>query len=944
MRLWILLVCTLGLFSFGQATFRFVGVDPESPTPGEEATVQFEIVSHTMDYGGWIFKATVSTGTTLIHSANEGSWTCQNNQYSHSCRRGITSTTAPDTVFSGKMTIPSGRIEARINAYGNLETYYPWNNPNTVIQDSDSTSGYFYTGAAKYALTPSILNTPSSVTPGEVLPLDLSLANEGPSNGRSATCRVRLTVAGDSSWVAPPSGCTSTGDMEWNCVSSADVPASGSHTTAAWRLAIPADYRSDVSLLVDQCNAQGTATSPAPSASITVPFGAPSWNISTLFAEESAQSIEMDNIIEIAAVLNNVGPSTSLSTLCTWRFSVPSLMFDSFNAAAGSCSSSLIENNEAMEVSCELDVIGSTATVPILSVSAKPELAGTPSFDVTMDCVDESGGSIPSAKTTIMVIEHLDGVAMRVEVVNGKLEASEKRQQNDYVAQELGETNDGQLIFDEALMFVFNATSEGALYARNITCNVELSGRDAALLTPPSFNSSSSTCEDMGTLLSGVRVWRCTFGELWADQPSIREFVMIPDSRVETFDVLVECFTNYPQSVSNPVFQQAFQLIHVDNVPAEGDGSQRLDDSSSSDNSNTLIVGLSVGIGVPLLLIVVALLLLFIILRRRKMQRLQRSKEDMRRDAELDLYATGSNGSFGGPRNNTVKGGVMNVVSENYQRTSSWEIPFAELEFDEEIGKGCFGTVWRGTWRETTVAIKMFNSIMDSETAKANFKAECEIMKHLRPHTNVMQLFGVSMEDGTPWCLVMEFLAQGNLFQYLKQQASSKDKKKAAKSERNKTAVRMAREIAAGMHHLHSENIVHRDLAARNVLLTGDLTVKVADFGLSTADSDEEQTQTIPIRWTPPEYFHKRTFDKKSDVWSYGVLLWEIMNEGKTPYSTMRTEEVINAVVDGHVLTLDEDAPSVLKIVMDRCFRYNPDERPTFKDIVKMLKDDKEWK
>ncbi|KAL6059452.1 Protein kinase, ATP binding site,Tyrosine-protein kinase, active site,Protein kinase domain,Protein [Balamuthia mandrillaris] len=885
------------------ATFRFKGVEPIAPTPGTQATVQFETLdTHAMREGIWRYEASVSTGDKLTLSHNDGRetsfdrWYCVNAPaITNYCSRITPASITPNTIFSGVFTVPSNSIEARIDASAVLTTS-TIGTPAQVL-DTANANGNFYTGAAIYALVPSIVNHSAVLTPGEVLMLDLSMANAGPSNGRAATCRVQVTVEG--SWVDTLAGCTEIGTQEWNCVASVDVPAADSVISFAWRIEIPPYYRGDLHLLVDECSAQGTASTAAPSTSIAIPFGAPSWHIATRFSAEAAQSIEMDNVLDLASELENMGPSTSLSTLCTWRFSVSSLTLEGTNSVLRSCTSSLKSNNEMMEVSCELDVIGASTTIPVLSISAKPELAGTPSFLVTMECVDEYGESVQSiAETSIMVVERLEGVAMEVKIVNGKLaDTAQKRQhQNGFTEKELGTTNEGQLIFDEALMFVFNATSEGALYARNITCNVQLGGRDAPLLTPPAFDSM---CEDMGSLLSGVRVWRCHFAELWFDRPSISQFVMLPDSRVETFDVAVECATNYPQSITNPVYQQTFQFIHVSNVPGDGDStpSERADDAESDDNTS-LIVGLTLGLILPFMLIMfAALIILFIILRRRKEQRLQQSQRDMERDAEMDVYAPAGNIFMG--KEKSEKGGDKTVtpVNENYQRTSTWEIPFAELEFDEEIGKGNreFGTVWRGTWRETTVAIKMFNSIMDSETAKANFKAECEIMKHLRPHTNVMQLFGVSMEGSTPWCLVMEYLAQGNLLHFLQQSANDTNK---TTLERNKTAVRMAREIAAGMHHLHSENIVHRDLAARNVLLTGDLTVKVADFGLSTA-SEEEHSQTIPIRWTPPEYFHKRTFDKKSDVWSYGVLLWELLNEGKTPYPNMTIEEVINAVMDG---------------------------------------------
>ncbi|KAL6049791.1 Mast/stem cell growth factor receptor [Balamuthia mandrillaris] len=882
------------------ATFRFKGSIPVVPTPGTEVTLQWETVdNHAMIGGYWRFSIfSLSVDDYRLYSDDDTAdanyrWSCPSPQinYWQHCYRPEPATTTPDTVFSVTFIVPPHAMNLLLVMQGDLTT---GSQTGEIVYDRSTEGVMILGGNAICWAYPFVSTHGIGMTPGEVFPWDLVVTNNhGPSNARDVTCPVQLTVEGTGSWVTPhPSGCTEQGDMRWSCVSSEDVPPGDSRAIASWGLAVPPDYRGNLIIRVGPCTALAEDVQSYQDSHF-IRKGVPSWDISTYFSESSA--IEMDNIVNITTVFRNDGPSTSLSSRCTWRFSVSALNLEAVSGAARSCSFS---NTTMPEVSCDLDVIGNTTTTAVLSVSAKPEIAGIPSFGVTLECVDEREDSIPSAATSILVIERLDGVNMKVEIVNANF-GDQKRQQY-FTEDELGTTDGGQVIFNEALMFIVTATSEGAHYARNITCNVHLGGSDTSLLaSSPLFDPfSSSSCKETGT--NEGRLWTCLFEELWLDSPYSRNFVLIPDVQMEEFDVAVECTTNYPQAISNPVFQRTFQFVHVSNIPGEDDRTSSGSDSSSSPKDNTgLVVGLSLGLGLPFLLIIAAVVAVLVLLRRRTVRRLERqNEEDMEQDAALEVYATAKSSSFEGRKKRAGQNGAP--VKENYQRNSTWEIPYSELEFDEEIGRGCFGTVWRGTWRETTVAIKMFNSIMDSEMGKANFKAECEIMKHLRPHTNVMQLFGVSMEDGTPWCLVMEYLAQGNLFQFLQQPSSSKTKKKTnTTAERNKMAVRMAREIAAGMHHLHSENIVHRDLAARNVLLTGDLTVKVADFGLSTANSDEEQTETIPIRWTPPEFFMQRTFDKKSDVWSYGVLLWEIMNAGKTPYTNMKTEEVINAVVEG---------------------------------------------
>ncbi|KAL6068888.1 Vascular endothelial growth factor receptor [Balamuthia mandrillaris] len=493
---------------------------------------------------------------------------------------------------------------------------------------------------------------------------------------------------------------------------------------------------------------------------------------------------------------------------------------------------------------------------------------------------------------------------------------------------------------------LFQATNDKyPSHTRNVTCGLEFSGGDAILLT---FLPSAAACRDLGPS-AGTRLLECNFENLRHDVSTTRELLARVDPRLRGLDITISCHSDFLNSLSNPVAQQSLRFLHVDAVDGDtpssstssngaGDGEQQDKNNSESDSNMALPIGLAIGLGVPIVLLLVGLAILLVLLRRRKKRaRLERQHEDMNaKEDSMELYATGDLNAVGAASNNARN--RTELKNEKDNGSLQWQIPFSELEFDEQIGQGCFGTVWRGTWRETRVAIKMFNSIMDSKTSKANFKAESEIMKNLRPHTNVTQLFGVSMEESTPWCLVTEFLAAGNLLQFLQ---NLKGKQQAGDEVFKKMAVRMAREIAAGMHHLHSENIVHRDLAARNILLTGDFTVKVADFGLSTLESDEEMAQTIPIRWTPPEFFSKRTFDKKADVWSYGVLLWEIVNFGQMPYSKMTSEQVITAVLNGEVLKLDENAPEVLRSIAAQCFQFDPQQRPSFKDIIKMLKEDK---
>ncbi|KAL6060148.1 TK protein kinase [Balamuthia mandrillaris] len=145
---------------------------------------------------------------------------------------------------------------------------------------------------------------------------------------------------------------------------------------------------------------------------------------------------------------------------------------------------------------------------------------------------------------------------------------------------------------------------------------------------------------------------------------------------------------------------------------------------------------------------------------------------------------------------------------------------------------------------------------------------------------------------------VTEFMGKGDLASFL----HSKEGKELAEDEA--TLIRWAKEIAAGMHHLHQEGIVHRDLAARNLLLTANLAIKVSDFGLAKKGLDDEaessgsSKELGPLKWMAPECFTDRQYSEKTDVWSYGVCLWEMLSKGAEPHPELSPQEAVLALVE----------------------------------------------
>ncbi|KAL6079715.1 Tyrosine-protein kinase abl1 [Balamuthia mandrillaris] len=361
----------------------------------------------------------------------------------------------------------------------------------------------------------------------------------------------------------------------------------------------------------------------------------------------------------------------------------------------------------------------------------------------------------------------------------------------------------------------------------------------------------------------------------------------------------------------------------------------RGDREEESEDKTPVIAGASVGGVVLLLLLLAVSIAAFTVWKQRKRRNRFTDQRDLENGAE-DVYAM---------KKDFVASSTSREMKVRVDRTHSldnegmsWEISWRELELAEQIGDGAFGTVWRGHWRNSEVAIKQLSGL-ESEKSVEAFKAEVELMKRLRPHANVVLLMGACMEEGHPFCLVTEFLPKGDLLRFLQ----SKEGKKAMKDE--KTLLRMAREIAAGMSHLHAEGITHRDLAARNLLLGKDLTIKVSDFGLAHKQEKggEEERQLdedaqVPVKWLAPEVLKSNTYGPAADVWSYGVTLWEMANSGMEPYPGMSMEEASLAVLDGKHPDIPSSLPSILQNIMEECFAVDPEERPSFASIVNRLK------
>ncbi|OZC05589.1 protein tyrosine kinase, partial [Onchocerca flexuosa] len=155
------------------------------------------------------------------------------------------------------------------------------------------------------------------------------------------------------------------------------------------------------------------------------------------------------------------------------------------------------------------------------------------------------------------------------------------------------------------------------------------------------------------------------------------------------------------------------------------------------------------------------------------------------------------------------------------------------------------------------------------------------------------------------------------------------------------TKLRFTTEAADGMAYLHKQKCIHRDIAARNVLLSAKLDVKISDFGMSDDRLivQDEKLEKVPVKWLAPETMQQKVYSNKTDIWSYGVLVWEIYSEGSEPYpglSNIQTRAKI--VVQNYRMEMPKETPSGVAKLVQQCWAKNPDERPDFSKIFKILK------
>ncbi|XP_063066115.1 fibroblast growth factor receptor 1b isoform X2 [Engraulis encrasicolus] len=284
-----------------------------------------------------------------------------------------------------------------------------------------------------------------------------------------------------------------------------------------------------------------------------------------------------------------------------------------------------------------------------------------------------------------------------------------------------------------------------------------------------------------------------------------------------------------------------------------------------------------------------------------------------------------------------------------------WEFSRDRLVLGKPLGEGCFGQVVMAEAmgmdkekpnRVTKVAVKMLKPDA-TEKDLSDLISEMEMMKTIGKHKNIINLLGACTQDG-PLYVIVEYASKGNLREYLRARRPPgmeycyNPDQAPSESMCIKDLVSCAYQVARGMEYLASKKCIHRDLAARNVLVTEDNVMKIADFGLARdihhIDYYKKTTNgRLPVKWMAPEALFDRIYTHQSDVWSFGVLLWEIFTLGGSPYPGVPVEELFKLLKEGHRMDRPSACTQELYLMMKDCWHAVPTYRPTFKQLVEDL-------
>ncbi|XP_028845977.1 inactive tyrosine-protein kinase 7 isoform X1 [Denticeps clupeoides] len=357
-------------------------------------------------------------------------------------------------------------------------------------------------------------------------------------------------------------------------------------------------------------------------------------------------------------------------------------------------------------------------------------------------------------------------------------------------------------------------------------------------------------------------------------------------------------------------------------------------------------IGLSVGVAVAYIIAVLGLM--FYCKQRRNAKRLQKSQEGEEPEMEcLNGGAMLHNGQTTAEIQEEVALTNLGTTASAEKRHSSNDklhFPRVNLQTITTLGKGEFGEVLLAKAKgivegeeQTLVLVKSLQA--RDEQLQQDFRREADMFAKLS-HPNVVQLLGLC-RDAEPHYIILEYMDLGDLKQFVRI-SKGRDEKMKSQALSTKTKVSLCMQVAQGMEHLSNQRFVHRDLAARNCMISDQRHVKVSALGLSKDVYKSEyyhyRQAWIPLRWMPTEAVFEDDFSTKSDVWSFGVLMWEVFSYGELPYTKLSNDQVLEGLQSGKLKLPPLDCcPFELHRLLEQCWAPSPKERPTFSELVHAL-------
>ncbi|KAK8472098.1 hypothetical protein PHAVU_002G112500 [Phaseolus vulgaris] len=257
-----------------------------------------------------------------------------------------------------------------------------------------------------------------------------------------------------------------------------------------------------------------------------------------------------------------------------------------------------------------------------------------------------------------------------------------------------------------------------------------------------------------------------------------------------------------------------------------------------------------------------------------------------------------------------------------------WELDTNQLKYENKVGSGSFGDLYRGTYCSQDVAIKVLKPERISTDMLKEFAQEVYIMRKIR-HKNVVQFIGACTRPPN-LCIVTEFMSRGSLYDFLHKQRGVF---------KLPSLLKVAIDVSKGMNYLHQNNIIHRDLKTANLLMDENEVVKVADFGVARVQTQSGvmTAETGTYRWMAPEVIEHKPYDQKADVFSFGIALWELLT-GELPYSCLTPlQAAVGVVQKGLRPTIPKTTHPKLSELLQRCWQQDPTLRPDFSETIEIL-------